>query len=118
MPNISGPFRSRKYPWVKPWREKAASSWAISSAVGSRFSRRARAYTPVTMATYSGRFIRPSIFKQATPICSSSPRWLARDISFRDRGYSSARLPQPYFIRQGWAHRPRLPLRPPMREDR
>ncbi len=38
-----GPSGPKKYPWVKPWREKAASSWAISFRVGSRCSRRAAA---------------------------------------------------------------------------
>lgn len=73
---------------------------------------------PVTTATYSGRFIRPSILTQATPIFLSSRRWPARDMSFRDRGLPSALFPQPYFSRQGWAHSPRLPLRPPMMEEK
>ena len=72
----------------------------------------------VTTATYSGRFIRPSILAQATPISSSSRRWPARDRSFRDRGYSLARPSQPYFSRQGWAHSPRFPLRPPTTEEK
>ena len=47
----------------------------------------------VTTATYSGRFIRPSIFRQATPSSSSSRRCLARDISFRDSKGRSALSP-------------------------
>ena len=72
----------------------------------------------VTTLTYSGRFIRPSILRQATPICFSSRMCPAMDISFRERGVPSARPLQPYFMRQGWAHRPRLPDRPPMTEER
>ncbi len=70
------------------------------------------------MATYSGRFMRPSSFRQATPMSSSSFRYPTRDMSFRERGYSSARSPQPYFSRQGWAQSPRLPLRPPITEEK
>ena len=35
--------------------------------MGSRSSLMARAYTPVTTETYSGRFMRPSIFRHLTP---------------------------------------------------
>ena len=45
-----------------------------------------------TESTYSGRFIRPSIFRQATPISSSWPRWPARERSFR-RGWEVCRSP-------------------------
>ena len=83
---MAGPFSPVKNPSVNPWREKAAVSWSISSAVGSRPSRRARAKMEVTTATYSGRFIRPSSFRQATPIFFSSRRCPARDMSLRERG--------------------------------
>ena len=42
----------------------------------------------------------------------------ARDMSLRERGLPSALLPQPYLRRQGWAHRPRFPDRPPMTEEK
>ena len=71
----------------------------------------------MTTATYSGRFMRPSIFRQATPIRLSSWMCPAMDMSFRDRGLPSALPFQPYLRRQGWAHNPRLPDRPPIMED-
>lgn len=47
----------------------------------------------VTTATYSGRFMRPSIFRQATPISSSWASWPARERSFRDRGWEACFSP-------------------------
>ena len=40
----------------------------------------------VTTATYSGRFMRPSSFRQATPMDSSSCKYADRLASFRLRG--------------------------------
>ena len=42
---------------------------------------------PVTTATYSGRFMRPSSFRMDTPMSSSSVRWEARQASLRLRGW-------------------------------
>ena len=42
----------------------------------------------VTTATYSGRFIRPSNFRHATPSAARSARWEARQLSFKLRGRS------------------------------
>ena len=39
---------------------------------------------PVTTATYSGRFIRPSSFRQATPMSWAFRSSPARQLSFRD----------------------------------
>ena len=44
----------------------------------------------VATATYSGRFIRPSIFTEATPSRSSSPTQEIRQLSLRLRGYLSS----------------------------
>ena len=41
---------------------------------------------PVITATYSGRFMRPSSFKQETPMASASSRRFARQLSLRLRG--------------------------------
>ena len=74
---------------------------------------------PVTTATYSGRFIRPSSLTQATPIFLQLPQVARQGHVLQGQGAS--RLPcstQPYFSRQGWAHSPRLPLRPPMTEEK
>ena len=40
----------------------------------------------VMTATYSGRFMRPSSFTQATPMSAISPSRSARQLSFRLRG--------------------------------
>ena len=59
QPNISTPRRPVKYPSVKPLREKTARRVSMSKGLPSRAARQAA----VAAATYSGRFIRPSIFR-------------------------------------------------------
>ena len=77
----------------------------------------------VTTATYSGDFIRPSILRELTPAFRSSGK---KSMVFKSLGlkrywpalpankslsFSSTKV---YGKRQGWAQRPRLPLRPPI----
>ena len=70
----------------------------------------------VAAATYSGRFMRPSILNEPTPTAAISCIWEISDISFKESAYS---LPPPFqFRRQGWAQSPRLPLRPPSIAER
>ena len=59
----------------------------------------------------SGRFILPSIFREAIPISSSSRRCGTSELSFSE--ITLCRPPQVKSSRQGWAHRPRFPLLPP-----
>ena len=100
-----------RYPWVNPERENTASSWS-SRAWGTSSPSAARRQAETAAATYSGRFIRPSILAEHTPACFNCPISRTKDKSFRERSW-----PVPPGAakgrRQGWAHRPRLPLRPP-----
>ena len=96
---------------VKPERENTASrSWASWAGMAPWSTAWRQAETAA--ATYSGRFIRPSIFREQTPAAPSCRASSNRDRSFRDRSW-----PVPPGAakgrRQGWAHMPRLPLRPP-----
>ena len=45
----------------------------------------ARRTAVTAAATYSGRFMRPSIFTEQTPAASRERTWGMKDISFRDR---------------------------------
>ena len=70
-----------RYPSVKPLRENTACRVAISGSLPSRAVR-----TAVTAAaTYSGRFMRPSIFTEQTPAASRSRTRVMKLISFNDR---------------------------------
>ena len=83
-PNISLPVFPVRYPSVKPLRENTASRRRISSQISPLLSTASRRAVTAA-ATYSGRFIRPSILNDAQPAFISSSVWLTRDISFSDR---------------------------------
>ena len=114
VPNISRPNRPSRYPVVNPERENTAPRLRIRSG-GRGWPSAASRQACVAAATYSGRFMRPSIFALTTPACASSPMRSIMDRSFRLRscpvppGAENGR-------RHGWAHNPRLPLRAPSME--
>ena len=89
-------FRTpRRYPSVKPLREKTARS--RSSSHGSPAMACRQAVTAA--ATYSGRFMRPSILNTPTPADSISFSREISDMSFRESAYSPP--PQRQSSRQG-----------------
>ena len=76
---------------VKPERENTASrSWASWAGMAPWSTAWRQAETAA--ATYSGRFIRPSIFREQIPASPSCRASSNRDRSFRDR--SVARAPR------------------------
>ena len=110
-PNIDRSRRPSKYPCVKPDREKTACS-SDSSPSGSGMPSASHRSAVTAAATYSGRFIRPSILAEQTPAAANSSIRCSRLRSFRLRSCS---VPPgaAHGRRHVCAHRPRLPLRPP-----
>ena len=98
---------SSKYPLVNPLLENTFLSEIRSGVLPSRAVR--QAFT--APATYSGRFILPSILNDVTPsFCSSG------NLSISDKSFSDSALclsPLVKSRRHGCAQRPLLPLLPP-----
>ena len=104
------PRRFSKYPSEKPERENSACKSARCFSVYAPFCAALHAVTAA--ATYSGRFILPSILKLFTPSCCNSVICSISDRSLRLR---SCPVPPAALKgrRHGWAQSPRLPLRAP-----
>ena len=84
MPNISRPNVPSGYPVVNPERENTASRFSVKFCGIACWSK-AKRQAAVAAATYSGRFIRPSILKEVTPASASSPIRSIIDKSFKLR---------------------------------
>ena len=98
-------------PAVNPERENTDSRFSRSRGGGASPSACLR-QAVTAAATYSGRFMRPSILALHTPAAARSPSREMRERSFRLRSWPVPPGPEKG-RRQVWAHMPRFPLREP-----